>query len=404
MHMTNDLRVLHVIGGLQCGGAEALLYRLATRKSRVTHEIVSLGKRDWYSPLLEQHGIEVHHFNIESLRSALGALRGLEQLIARSGADVIQSWMYMSNVVAGVLARPHIPVVWGIHTSTFDGTGLSSRIAARIGGACAPQLSDFVINCSSRSAEMHARLGYSRVPGAVIHNGYDPCAFFPDEDIRSAVRAQLEVADDCFVIGCVARWNAQKDIPNLLAAMSDGKRAGLPFIYVLAGRGLDWQNRELVRCLNDSQCVDIVCLLGERSDIPDLMRAFDLHVLPSCGGEAFPNAVAESMLSATPNVVTDTGDAATIVGDAGWVVQPRDSKGLAHAMRDAFNEYRNNPFEWQQRRMAARARVAERYTFESMAEAYENVWRQAVLNARRSYKRKRQGSDEAVAAIDHDVR
>jgi glycosyltransferase involved in cell wall biosynthesis len=206
------------------------------------------------------------------------------------------------------------------------------------------------------------------------------------------------------VIGCVARWNAQKDIPNLLAAMSEGKRAGLPFIYVLAGRGLDWQNRELVRRLNDSQCDDIVSLLGERSDIPHLMRAFDLHVLPSCGGEAFPNAVAESMLSATPNVVTDTGDAATIVGDAGWVVQPRDSKGLAHAMRDAFNEYRNNPVEWQQRRMAARARVAERYTFESMAEAYENVWRQAVLKARRSYKRKRQGPDEAVAAIDHHVR
>ena len=380
--MTDELRVLHIIGGLQCGGAEALLYRLATRKSGLTHEVVSLGARDWYSPLLEKHGIKVHHFGIHSLLSAARQFGALQKLIKRSRADVIQSWMYKSNVLAGYLARRRqIPVVWGIHTSTFEGTGASSRIAALIGGLCAPQLTSFAINCSSRSAKIHAKLGYSRVPSAVIPNGYDPSIFFPDERIRNVMRAELDIADNRFVIGCVARWNAQKDIPNLIAAINLGKRVGLPFTYVLVGRGLDGQNNELVRRLTNAQCEDVVRLLGERIEISDLMRAFDLHVLPSCGGEAFPNAVAESMLSEAPNVVTDTGDAATIVGDTGWVVQPRDSAALALAIRSAFSEYETQPHAWQKRRLAARRRIAERYTFETMAQAYEQVWRQAVLNA-----------------------
>src|SRR3954447_15065165 len=116
------LRVLHVIGGLQLGGAETLLYRLATAPSdRFEHEVICLGERDWYSERLEQHGITVHHLGVTSALSSLRHVVRLRSLLRGRRADVIQSWMYLANVASGLFARgTGVPIVWGIHASTFE--------------------------------------------------------------------------------------------------------------------------------------------------------------------------------------------------------------------------------------------------------------------------------------------
>jgi glycosyltransferase involved in cell wall biosynthesis len=376
--MTRDLRILHIIGGLQSGGAEALLYRLATRPSHFHHEIIALAGPDWYTPLLEQQGITVHHLNIRSMPSVARALPKLNRLIGRSRADVVQGWMYNSNLLAGLLARPRgIPVVWGIHSSTLEGTGLASRMAARLGGHWAAKLTDFVINCSTRSAGIHSDLGYARVKGAVIHNGYDPAAFFPDEQLRNSTRRKLSIADGTVLIGTIGRWSEQKDHGNLISALAIARNAGASFRCLLVGRGLDERNIELVNALSRVGCRDLVLLLGERADIPDLARAMDLHVLPS-RVEAFPNAVPETMLSATPNVVTDVGDTRNMVGETGWVVEPRNPEMLAAAIGVAIEECTSDRGRWEQRRLAARQRIADRFTLDAMAAAYEDVWRRAA--------------------------
>jgi glycosyltransferase involved in cell wall biosynthesis len=371
----NKLRVLHVINGLGVGGAEALLYRLATRTSEIEHEVVALAGPDWYTPMLERQGVSVHHLNIASPLSALRGMLALNRIATRRRFDVVQSWMYGSNLVAGlVVRRLGIPVVWGIHTSTFEGVNFGSRVAARVGAAFAPRLADFIINCSSRSALIHARMASPCVENAVIHNGYDPEAFFPDERFRAVTRASLNLADGAFVIGAIARWNRQKDIPNLMSAAALMQAKGLPLSWIIIGRGLDESNQELVRLIDEAGCRDNVQLLGERSDIPDIARAMDVHVLPSCGGEAFPNVIAETMLSGVPNVVTDIGDSAQIVEQTGWVIAPRDPEALSEAVAMAFAEWRDRPEQWRHRRQTARARIAKRFTFDKMAAAYEDIW------------------------------
>ena len=98
-------------------------------------------------------------------------------------------------------------------------------------------------------------------------------------------------------------------------------------------------------------------------------------MLASSGSEAFPNVVAESMLCGTPDVVTEIGDSAIIVGDTGWVVPPRESAKLADAIDLAGRERSSTPGKWAQRRQAARQRIAEQFTFDRMADAYAQVWR-----------------------------
>jgi len=93
------------------------------------------------------------------------------------------------------------------------------------------------------------------------------------------------------------------------------------------------------------------------------------------------------MLSGTPNVVTDTGDGVLVVGETGWVVPPRSPEELAEAIEAAWDEWKNRPGEWQERREAARRRVAEDFSFDKMAKAYEDAW--VALAGRQSRRARR---------------
>lgn len=376
------LRVLHVIGGLELGGAETLLYRLATHQLPGTEqEVICLGRPDWYSARLEQQGVPVQHLGMASPWSALTRLRQLRGFLRARKPDVIQSWMYFANVLSGVLARgTGTPVVWGIHNSSLEHAGLLSRLCAVAGGAGSRRLASFVINCSQRSADLHEKLGYSNVRNAVIHNGYDPSAFRPDPTRRAATRRELGLDDNAFTIGSIARWHAQKDIPNLLRALRLAADSGVPVRGLLIGRGLTAGNEALAAAIEKSGCKDLVLALGPRSDAQDLARAIDLHVLASSGGEAFPNVVAETMLSGTPNVVTDIGDSALMVADTGWVVPSRDSQTLGAAIEKAWRERAEQPALWEQRRERARARISDNFSFEGMAAAYAKVWREVATS------------------------
>ena len=374
--MAKPYRVLHVISGLHLGGAETLLYRLATSSHpEFEHEVICLGGREWYSARLEEHGVPVHHLGMTGTNFASRLLR-LRKLIRESGADVVQSWLYIANVLSGAFGRPAgIPVVWGIHASTFEHIGRVSRVCARVGGRQSRRLADFVINCSSRSAELHAPLGYAGVPNAVIHNGYDPEAFYPDEASRAATRRKLDIDDATFLIGSVGRWHAQKDIPNLLQATRLLLDRGLSVKCLLVGGGLDNANADLRREVELAGIEDTVILAGAQAKVQDYYRALDLHVLASSGSEAFPNVVAESMLCGVPNAVTDIGDSALMVAETAWVVPPRNSPALSDAIRQAYQEWSGHLGAWQQRRTAARKQIADRFTFDRMAEAYRDVWR-----------------------------
>lgn len=377
----SKLRVLHVIGDLDLGGAETLLYRLATWPNpKIEHEVICLGGPGWYSSRLEENGVPVRHLGMTGLASTASAALGLRRHILDSRANVVQSWMYLANVLSsGVARRAGIPVVWGIHNSSLENVGHRSRVAAYIGGLTSRWLPSFVINCSAHSARLHAKYGYSAATGAIIPNGYDPSAFFPSDKARAATRKSLKIDDRTFVIGSITRWHSQKDVPTLIRALGLLRERPGRMMGLLIGRGLEEGNAELSRQLEAAGLGDMVRPLGRRSDIRDLARAMDIHVLAS-RTEAFPNVIAETMLSGTPNVVTDVGDSALIVGDTGWSVAAGNPERLADAIEEAYCEWASRPKQWQKRRSAARERIAENFAFERMAEAYEQVWANFARN------------------------
>ena len=367
--------IFHIISGLNDGGAEVVLYRLCTSDKTVKHYVVSLMDEGKYGSLLRAAGVQVSCLSMPRGRVTASGLWQLWQLLRQVRPQVVQTWMYHADLIGGVIARLAgvKRVFWGIHHTMLD-TERSKRSTIWVARLCARISSGVpstIICCAQKALEVHRDLGYAADKLQVISNGYDLVRFCIDGEARVRLRADWSVGDR-WLIGMVGRFDPLKDHENLLNALAIIKSNGVDFCCVLAGRGLDQNNTQLMVWLAEHNLTSEVRLLGQRTDIPDVMNALDVHVLSS-SSEAFPNVVAEAMACGTPVVTTNVGDAALIVGETGWVVPPKDPKALA----DALLQSRSAMFDrsaWQARCTAVRRRVETHFSLERMIENYHLAW------------------------------
>jgi glycosyltransferase involved in cell wall biosynthesis len=345
-----------------------------------THEVVSLMDEGFHGEHLAAAGVPVHALGMPRGRITVRGLARLYRIIRQRDPDVVQTWMYHADLIGGVLARlaGKRAVVWGIRNAYLNPmtSVWSTRAVARACALLSGTVPARIVSCSVAGARAHTSLGYSAAKMTVIANGYDVERLAPDEGARGRLRREWGVEPDVFLVGMVARWDAQKDHATLLHALGL-LQTRLPMAWrcILVGPDMTPDNRTLMTLLEAHCLHDRVLLLGPRSDVTGIMSALDLHVLSSVG-EAFPNVVAEAMACGTPCLVTDVGDAAMMVGATGWVVPPRDPQRLADGVATAAAELAD-PARRQRLQAAARARVSEEFGLPRMVSAYGSVWREA---------------------------
>jgi glycosyltransferase involved in cell wall biosynthesis len=370
--------ILHIITGLEDGGAEAVLFRLTTADTAHRHTVVSLGDGGKYGPLLEAQGVRVQTLGMPRGRVTLAGLYKLVGILRREQPRIVQTWMYHANLVGGVVARLSgvSAVFWSIHhTDLLPGTtGASTRLVDWLCARLSPLVPKGIIACALEAQRVHIANGYAARKFSVIPNGYDVALFAPDAQAGARIRAELGIADQSPVVGLVGRWDPQKDHANLIAALQTVRLTYPDVAVVLAGTRCEPDNVDLAALLRAAGLDRNVHLLGRRADIPAVMNALDLHVLSSYS-EAFPNVVAEAMACGTPCVVTDIGDAALIVGQTGWVVPPKNSLALADAIVDALHE-RGDAGRWNSRTEAARERIVREFSLGTMVARYRKAWEQ----------------------------
>lgn len=369
--------VMHVISNLYDGGAEGALYRLCLHSPGFKHVVVCMMDEGKYGPMLEAAGVTVNCLRMPQGKPTWRGVLHFWLLLRGLRPDVVQTWMYHADLMGGVMARMCgvRKVFWGIrHGNLTPGTVKASTIkVAKLCSILSAWIPSRIVSCSQQAMESHLAIGYDKGRMTVIPNGYELSRYAPDASARVRLRAQWGVGEGTFLLGMVARFNAQKDHANLLSALQQLKHRGTAFHCILVGTGMDSGNSVLQVLLQKHGVADVVSLLGRRDDVPDVMNALDLHVLSSLG-EAFPNVLAEAMACGTPCVTTDVGDAAYIVDETGWVVPPKDSSSLAGALLQARHVWEVSPDVWSSRRDASRMRIVENFSIERMAIAYAVVW------------------------------
>lgn len=371
------LRVVHVITGLEVGGAEMMLYRLVTRlhPAEIACVVVSLQGEGEIGRRLRARGVPVHALGMRpGVPDPLKVL-ALARLIRRERADVVQTWMYHADLVGGLAARlARVPVAWCLQNSTLD-PARSRRRTRAVARACAwlsRTLPSRIVSCSHVAVDVHVRIGYARERMVVIPNAFDLDELRPLPGARDDVRRELGVPGGTALVGSFARFDPQKDHPTLAAA------AGLlcarrdDVRIVLTGRGMSADNVELRGMLEGARVTERVHLLGLRDDVPRLMAAMDLVTTSSASGEALPLVVGEAMACGVPCVVTDVGDSAHLVGDTGRVAPPRDPEALARAWEEVLALA---PAEREALGRRARQRIALHFDLRRVAAAHADLYR-----------------------------
>lgn len=375
--MPKPIKVMHLIAGLDPGGAQLMLQRLACGldRARFISRVISLTEGGSVARELAANGIHV---------SALGMRRGVpdprgiirfHKHVRFVQPDLIQTWMYHADLLGGISGAilDHVPVIWGIHHSSFDPRTdkPTTRLTARACALLSTRLPTRIVCCSESALETHLRMGYPANRMTVIYGGIDTEAFKPDATARVEVRRELRLSGDGALIGMAARFHPQKDHRGIVEAMRMLVQRYPHAHLALLGAGIDTTNREVAEWIHAAGISDRVTLLGYRPDLPRLLAGLDIACLASSHGEAFPQAVGEAMACGVPCVVTDVGDSALMVGDTGVVVPARDPQALANGLQRLIDE---GPEARHTRGLRARCRVEDFFGLTRMLSAYETLY------------------------------
>lgn len=372
----DTIHIQFIITGLSTGGAETMLLKLLERidRTKFSPGVISLTNVGEIGPRIAALGIPVEALGMS--RGVLSPIRFLRLVrhLRQIKPDVVHTWMYHADLIGGFAAWiARVPVViWGVFSSDF--LRIDRRFSIRFISTLCKRLSswlpDCVQYCSENGKEVHGRYGYREQSSVIVPIGIDTEKFKPLSHARHEIRQELGIMANTPLIGFVGRFDPVKN-PEGFVKAAGFLHHNMPGIhFLMIGTGIEWSNPVLRNLIEGAKLTGVFHLLGRRDDVPCIAASLDLASLTSWS-EGFPSVLVEAMACGVPCVSTDVGDAAVILGDAGWTVPTGDMEGLAAqwAVFMALSEG--------QRKLLgerSRARVMDQFELGMVVKCYEAMY------------------------------
>jgi glycosyltransferase involved in cell wall biosynthesis len=381
--------VFHVITGLNTAGAEMMLFKLlkGSKGSQYQPIVISLLDKGTMGEEFEKINQQIIILQWSKWYRLLAAPFFIIYLLLKYKPVIIQGWMYHGNLVASVMAffnsvfnrviKRKSFVVWNIRHTIYDlnEEKMQLRFLIKL-GALLSRRADAILFNSSVSQRRHAEIGYSNVNNRVIPNGFETNKFKPAKN-KSELRKAFNLAEDFVIIGHVARYHPMKDHAGFIDACIANAKKHANICFIMVGRDVDDNSNihnnknRLAEQIEHSGFKHLFYRFGEQKDLLNIYNLFDIFVISSAWGEAFPNVLGEAMACAVPAIVTDVGDAAEIVAETGLVVPPKDPNALADAMHKLLQMSEKSRAELGIR---ARQRIKENFELSRIVNQYEDLY------------------------------
>ncbi|MGN7471311.1 glycosyltransferase [Brevibacillus sp. SAFN-007a] len=333
----SKLRVLHVIGGGEFGGAEQHILNLVTT---FPAEEVDVAVICFYDSLFAEklraagiHVIALHQFGRFDIR----LLQALRRTFLAFGPAIIHTHGIKANFFSRLAALGmNVPLLTTVHSSLrYDYTGALAYAIVSMMERSTRHWNRHYIAISGAIADVLREQGVKPSAISVIYNGMDLSPYRQDqlrESDRSRLRAEWNVPQDAFLFGTVARFVPVKGLPILLDAfhaLVRDKRSA-PYL-VLIGDGSE--RPALEAKAEELGLSERVRFAGFRQDIPACLHAIDGFVHSSLY-EGLGYTIIEAMASQVPVVASNVGGVKEFVYQerTGLVVEPNDPAALARAM------------------------------------------------------------------------
>jgi glycosyltransferase involved in cell wall biosynthesis len=323
------MKVLHVITGLDAGGAETQLAMLV-RHSRNECDVITLYNPGPIADQIRSEGTSVRDIGMRGNRD-VGALLKIRSLIAAGRYDVVHAHLYRSQIYARPAARlARTPVVVTTEHSIGETHIERRRMTGGVRGLylASELFSDATIAVSDVVRDRLVRWGVPAKKIEVIPNGIDTDALAFDQDARAKTRAQFGIPQDAYVIGTLGRLDPNKRIDMVIEAAAPLLNENVVMLIVGRGQSMDDAKAAAAR----AGVTDRVIFAGFQLDSAAMMSAFDMYVMASAQ-ETFGIAALEAMANGLPVLYTTCPAL-----DGITTTQARQVDGNAAALRAGFAE------------------------------------------------------------------
>ena len=215
--------------------------------------------------------------------------------------------------------------------NTAPSTGNLTKLLHVINRQQLRRTADYKVACSKAAAEWMFK---SCDNVRIIYNGIDTNRFKPNKENRSLIRDELGIPQDSVAIVCVGRFTKQKNQMWLIDFM------GLAIQYnvylILIGEG------ELKECCmreaEERGLISNIRFMGHRNDIPDLLNASDVFILPSLY-EGYPISALEAQACGLKTFLSDRiTKEVDVTGDVNWFCLNQNYEYIVKMMLDKDNQ------------------------------------------------------------------
>ena len=295
------IRILHIVGSVERAGIETFLmnlYRCINREEfqfdfliyntptphSYQDEIRALGGRIYLAPPKEKGLIR----NYKAIRDVI---RDNDyKVVWRHCEDAVRG----SDLIAAKAGGASVRILHAHSTSSVGATRIIHYPLRFLANAYATKR----LACGVRAG----RWMFAHRPYELVHNGIDTSKFKPDPDTRRRYREDLGIGDNV-VIGHVGRFENVKNQAFLIKVFAEYKSryGGSKLLFV--GDGV--QQKQCVELAEELQLSDDVIFAGLHTDIPEMLSAMDVFVMPSIF-EGFPVTLIEAQAAGLPCVVSDS--------------------------------------------------------------------------------------------------
>jgi len=325
------LRVLVVIKGLGIGGAERLLLSAARYRSKGNRYLIANidGRLENLRPQLIAAGYTVETFDMCSVKAPVSLLR-LLRYVCDQRVSVIHAHLPVAGVISRLIGRlvgvPGIYTEHNVVSSYHTITGALNRWTYSLSNK----------NIAVSAAVRDSVLEHYRVDGEdgplLIPNGIGLDEIDDHLKLAPNVRVELNIPDDHYVCGTVARFHEVKRLDLLVRAFTRMKKLVPRSTLVLVGDGPT--RPAIARLVRDLGVEEDVRMPGMQSQPLGYMAALDTFVLCS-DWEGLPVALLEAMAAGRPVIATRVGGVPELLehGVSGLLINPGDCEQLSEAIQ-----------------------------------------------------------------------
>jgi sugar transferase (PEP-CTERM/EpsH1 system associated) len=371
--------IVHVIHHLGVGGLENGLVNLINHipPERYRHAIVCLKGYSEFRQRIDRKDVEIVALNKREGHD-FGLYLNLFRTLRRLKPDIVHTrnlGTMEGQVIAALAGAP--TRIHGEHgRDIFDLYG-KNRKYNLLRKAISPFVNHFIAVSRDLESWLARTVGASPSRIDQIYNGVDTLRFRPLGSKRFSGGPEGFFTERSFVIGSVGRMAEVKSYPSLVQAFlmllqkEPSARERLRLLIVGDGS----TRHHCMEMLREADAQALAWLPGERSDIPEMMQAMDLFVLPSLG-EGISNTILEAMSTGLPVIATQVGGNVELIreGLTGLLIPPAEPAAIS----DAILRYYKNPDLLIRHGRAARCHIESNFSMEAMTASYLRVYDKAL--------------------------